>query len=143
MNKEQKTAWLILFLFPLIGVGFFILSSMGGWRVGIAAFSLLGLIGLAPVIFRGQSGLISKSTEKPDERDRQISTKSSMVGGIASYLFFVIGLMGIWAKNWISEINIVPIDLLPLLVVCGWVVLAVVRSAVLLTLYKRGTRYAE
>ncbi len=140
MNTEQKTAWFMLILIPVVCVGFFILSSLGGWRVGCAAFGLLGLIGLIPVIRRRRLIL---SQIPADERDRQISRKSSLVGGIASYLAFVIGLMSIWGISMNAGSTTVTIHLLPLMVFCGCMVFYAARSIALLTLYNRGSGYAE
>ncbi|MCK4537996.1 MAG: hypothetical protein KAV42_04270 [Candidatus Krumholzibacteria bacterium] len=140
MNKEQKTAWFILILFPIVCVGFFILSSFGGWRVDSAAFGIFGLIGLTPFIFRRR---LDPSRVASDERDRQINRKAFVAGGMASYLGFVIGLMCIWAVNMIAGNNMITIDLIPLTVFCGWMIFVVVRSVVLLFLYSRGTGYAE
>ncbi len=140
MNAEQKTAWFTLFLIPVVCAGFFLLSHLGGWRVGCAAFGLFGLLGVAPTILRGRLILSQIPT---DERERQISRKSTLVGGMASYLVFVIGLTGIWAISMKAGSRTVTIDLLPLTVFCGWLVFAVTRSIALLTLYNRGGGYAE
>ena len=140
MNREQKTAWFILILFPIVCVGFFVLSSIFGWRVGCAAFGIFGLIGIAPFIFRQR---VTPPRVPSDERDRQISRKAFMAGGLASYLGFVIGLMCIWAAKMIAGSNMMTIDLIPLIVFCGWMLFVVVRSGVLLYLYSRGTGYAE
>ncbi len=140
MNMEQKTAWFILILFPIVCVGFFVLSSIGGWKVGSAAFGLFGLIGLTPFIFRRRFTLTKISI---DERDRQICRKAYFAGGMASYLVFVVGLMSIWATKMYAGSNMVTIHLLPLIVFCGCMIFYVVRSVVLLILYNRGNSYAE
>ncbi|MBU8921482.1 MAG: hypothetical protein KOO63_06660 [Bacteroidales bacterium] len=140
MNMEQKTAWFILILFPIVCIGFFVLSSFYGWRVGCAAFGLFGLIGLTPFIFRRR---IDPPRVASDERDRQINRKAFVAGGLASYLGFVIGLMCIWAVNMIAGNNMMTIDIIPLIVFCGWMIFFVVRSGVLLFLYSRGTGYEE
>jgi hypothetical protein len=140
MNKEQKTAWFILILFPIICVGFFILSSIGGWRAGSAAFGLFGLIGITPLIFRRRA---NPPQVQSDERDHQINRKAFMAGGLASYLGFVIGLMIIWAVKMFAGSNMISIDLIPLVVFCGWAIFIIVRSGVLLFLYSRESGYAE
>lgn len=139
MNREQKTAWFILILSVASLAGFFVMSSFSGWRFGLAAFSLLGLMGLTPFLFRRHT-----SPEVPaDERDHQIGLKATMMGGLASYLAFVLGLMIVWAIQRGGGHASVSIDVLPLLVFCGWLSFSVFRSAILLILYRIGGGYAE
>lgn len=142
MNMEQKTAWFILILFPISCVGFLILSSMGGWRAGFAAFGLFGLVGLAPFIFRRHFALTRISVEERDERDIQIIRRATLTGGMVSYLVFAASLMSIWAIQWQAGSETVTIDLLPLVVFCGWMSFSLTRSVMLLTLYRRGSGYA-
>ncbi len=143
MNMEQKTAWLILILFPLTCIGFLVISSIGGYQAAFSVFSLYGLVGLSPFILRRRFDLTKIYAEEHDERDDQIRQRANVAGAGTSYLVFVAGLMGIWAANWYAGREMVPVSLLPLVVLCGYLSFTVIRSAVLLILYRRGSGCAE
>ena len=140
MNREQKTAWFSIIMFGVCFAIYLALVPVVGFTVAPAAFGLFGLTGLSSLIFRRKKSAQGVSC---DERDKQIERKATAVGGMASYTFFFLGLLGIWGIQKLAGGSTVDIFVLPVLLGSGCITLFLVRSVVLLVLYHRGNSYAE
>ena len=129
MSTEQKQAWFVLGLSAVTCVGFVALGLIFGFRVAWAAFGIMGLGGLTPLIGRGK---------KPDERDVSIGKDATVAGGMASYLAFVLGCMGVWIVEFLWHGNYqVSVHMLALITGLGGMTLYIVRSLAILILYGR------
>ena len=128
MNAEQKRAWLIVIVFVVSVVLFAVLAPFIGARAAIGAFGFFGVGGLAGFIGRG---------EKPDERDISILRKATMLGFAASYLIFVLGLMGVWfAVFMFHGRSQVSVHVLPAIVGLGGITHYLVRAVAILVGYR-------
>ena len=129
MNAEQKRAWLAVGSGIGCVVGYLVLLPFLGPYGATGAFAVMGVNGLAPLIGRG---------EQADERDRSINRRATLLGGMASYLAFVLGCMGTWfvAFLWRGDAQ-VSVHLLAAITFLGAIVLCVVRGIVVLVLYGR------
>ena len=129
MNSEQRMAWAIVGLFALSCVGFVVLGVLFGFDGAGGAFGLVGLS-----VF---SRLFGKA-EKPDERDRSIARRATLVGAMMSYGTFIIGCMGVgfWAHHWQHQEQ-VSVYVLGAITVAGGIVFFTARSVAILILYGR------
>lgn len=131
MGAEQKRAWLVVITLIVCVVLFAVLMPFLGLAAAPVAFSLLGLNGFGVLIGRG---------EKEDERDRSIARRATLGGAMASYLTFVLSLMGTWAVVYMlrgdSQISV---HALPMIVMLGFVVFISVRAIAVLAYYRRHT----
>ena len=124
MNGEQKLSWFLLGVVWLSCTKFLVLDLTFGLRPAFAAVSIMALGAFTPLIARG---------DKLDERDRSIARRAKVVGGVASYLAFVFGCMGIWFVEfkWHGQEQ-VAVHLCPAIVVLGGVTLITARSLAVL-----------
>lgn len=146
MNGAQKIAWSCLitasitFILSIIAVVIFYLIF--GIPKALAGFALMG-IGL-PVGFglMGIGGLgafykliLKKRQGKVrfDERDQLIYMRAWFLGYCASYLFFVIVCMTTWFIY--GPKGTVSVNVLPLTVIGGFMVLMIVHSIAILAQY--------
>ena len=84
MNKEVKSAWFILGVVALAVGSFAAAVPFTGLRPASAFLGLLGLTGLAPLLFPRNAGSCPL-----DERDRGIASRATLLAGIPSYLTVV------------------------------------------------------
>lgn len=129
MNAEQKRAWLAVGSGIACVVGYLALLPFLGPYGATGAVGVFGVNGLAPLIGRG---------EQADERDRSIGRRATVVGGMASYLAFVLGCSGTWfvAFLWQGDAQ-VSVHLMGAIAFLGAIVLIVVRGVAVLVLYGR------
>jgi len=129
MNAEQKRAWLAVGSMIACLIGYVALLPFLGPYPARAAFALFAVNGFAPLIGR---------KEKPDERDAGIARRATLAGGMASYLAFVLGCMGVWfvAFAWHRQ-DQVSVHLLAHITFLGGIVFYFVRSLTILVLYRR------
>lgn len=138
MNAEEKSAWFVVGVSVAALVTFLILLPIFGFKVALGSFGIFGFAGLTPLFFRKQPGKVAS-----DERDRIIVRKAAVVGGMCSYLVFVAGCMAAWFIKMFRGEATIDIEVLPLLVFCGGIVLWLVRSIALLVLYRREVGYGQ
>ena len=129
MNAEQKRAWFMLVVFGVACLGFVIVGLAIRFFAAWAALSVLGLWGFTPLIARN---------EREDERDHSINRRATLLGGMASYLVFVLGCMGVWMieSSWRGQSQI-SVHVLPAITGAGAITFAVIRSLAVLILYGR------
>lgn len=127
MNAEQKQAWLAVITGIICILGYAALVPFVGFGPATAVMAIYAINGLTPLIWKPGNH---------DERDIAILQRATLAGGIASYMAFIIGTMGIWAIvfAWHRQ-NLVSVHALPTLAIFGMIVLFFVRSIVVLVLY--------
>lgn len=129
MNAEQKRAWLAVITCAVCVVLFAALAPFVGVHAATAAFGFFGVNGFAVFIGR---------REKPDERDISILRKATIAGFAASYMIFVLGLMGVWfAAFMFHGRSQVSVHVLPAIVLSGWMTCYLVRAIAVLVGYRR------
>lgn len=129
MNAEQKRAWLMLISFAVCAVLFAVLVPFVGAKAAPAVFGLWGLNGFD--VFMWRRG------EKCDERDRSILRHASMFGFAASYLVFVLGLMGVWSVAFLFHgRSQVSVHVLPGIVFLGGFTCFLARAVGVLVGYR-------
>ena len=149
MNRMQKIA---VFNLAVLGVavsasaGAFIIlalvAKLAGHGIDKACYSALaflgifGIAGLSPLIFKKDKGKVTH-----DERDTLIERTSALGGFAASYLFFIVACMLSW--GFFRHKGTIPADIVVLFPIGGLIVVEVVRSTILLTLYRRGQADGE
>ena len=140
MNRWQKIAVfnILVIFFSLsftVGAVTAIGITIGFPRAysGLGFLGFCGLLGLQPWLFRKDKSKVSF-----DERDLIISRRSVILGFTASYLFFVFACMGCWF--FAKADGMINVVVLPLIVVCGYMISELFRSASLLILYARGAK---
>ncbi len=140
MNSEQKVAWFTIAVCSSALIAFGILNSLYGMPVAFAAFSLLGLTGFNPLLFRQHRNL--KRVEF-DERDLSIQRRANVTAGMCSYLIFVISCMGVWFIQFQAGKEEVGISVFPMIVTVGGIMLFLTRSVAIIVLYRIGGSHAE
>jgi len=140
MVPEQKRAWFTLAVIALVAAVFAALVPALGVKPAAAAFGLSGLLGLTPLLFRKQR---DPSEVALDERDMDILRKATLLGGMSSYLAFVIACMTVWFVRMIQGDKALSIHVLPVIVCCGGIVLLLVRAIATLVLYGRGETHGR
>ena|GEM_PF-3115352 len=108
---------------------FAVLTAFFGATVATSAFALFAVNGFGGLIGRG---------EKVDERDKSIARRATLGGAMASYLTFVLALMGVWAVVFLLHGDSqVSVHVLPNIVFLGFIVLWTVRAVAILVYYRR------
>jgi len=129
MNAEQKRAWLGVATFVACVVGYLVLWPFLGPVPALGVLGLLGVNGFAGLIGRG---------EPVDERDRNIVSRATGLGGMASYLAFVIGCMGTWFVVYLFQHGEkVSVHVLSLITAFGFIAFYLTRCVAVLVLYGR------
>lgn len=126
MSTQQKSAWYQLIVGLAAVLSYLVLRLRVHADAAPAAFAVIALIALAPVLFR---------REVRDERERLIAGHALVAGGSASYLFVVGICMLIWWTRYRHEPPVVDVALLPLIAVGACAVLLIVRAAAVLVLH--------
>ena len=131
MNAEQKRAWFWIGSGIACVVGYIALVPFVGPLLATAALGVGVINCFAFLIFPGWK-------EKPDERDKTISRNATLVGGMASYVAFVLGCMGVWfaAFAW-QGLRMVSVHTLGAITAFGADVFFFARSLAVLRLYGR------
>ena len=138
MARYEKHAWLNLAVIAVTLMSFGSLFAMFGLRPASAAFGLLGIWGLGPILFfikRRPNEVIT------DERDEVIKKTASQQAFAVFWLFFVASCMIIWMVNF--ESGFVSVDAFPLLVVAGWMMFVLIHGASTLVQYRTRTQDAD
>ncbi len=130
MNSELKSAWFTLVIVSTALVSCLVMGAKTGFPAAFAPLGLMGLLGFIPVLF-GKA----KGKSNCDERDVGIAQKASLIGGMSSYLTFVLGGMAIWFVHFYQGQEQVSTDWVPGLVIAGAIVLYLARSAFIISQY--------
>ena len=134
MSLEQKYSWYVIGCFALALIVFAALIPLIGIRAACGAFSLLGLTGLAPLLFsrKRKSGEVTT-----DERDGMISVKATMVAGIVTFEVVLFSCMIPWFICMLQDKEVISISTLPFVVLVAVFTFMVTRAIVILVLYGR------
>jgi hypothetical protein len=96
-----------------------------------AAFGLLGLGGLQPLLYRKRSKEVLW-----DERDTQIAHRSLIAGYSIFWLAFTLGVMSIWASYFCRGYETISIHVLPNIVCGGTLVFFTARAVAIVVQYR-------
>jgi hypothetical protein len=132
MLRQERSAWLSLFILGLAITAFGVLSFILGVHRASGAFGLLGLLGLVPVLNRPGSG----DNAPFDERDALIQANSVRIAYAVFWVVFVVASTGLWASY--QSRGLLPVEILPLFPMVGWMVVTLVQSIATLVQYARG-----
>ena len=143
MNRWQKMAWFTLIV---TGIGLLIsiptvvvLALRSGFPKALAGFGFMGIVGLTgltPVIFRKEPGHIDS-----DERDSMIHRRASWAGFGASYAFFGVVCITIWAIIGID--GSISVNVLPQIFIGAMVAMLIAQSVAILVGYGRRSKNGE
>ena len=135
MTRYEKMSWFTL-VFCLVSIaGFLILLPFAGILVASSMFAFLAVTAFAPLIYRQEEPL--------DERDRAILKRAQFGGHMIFWLFFVLVSMGTWGWHYYRGIEIITIQVLPLMVFWGMTVVITTQAVVTIILYRRGVGHGE
>jgi hypothetical protein len=146
MNRWQKMAWyqiiVIIAVLTLTGTvvgSLTFLHGMPSARSGLGLLGLLGLLGMGRFFFPSKSGQISA-----DERDLLIQKRSLLASYTVFWLLFVGGCMIPWfIVKIVEHKNYIPVDVLPIIVICGGIIVCMVQSVMILVQYGLGGKGNE
>ena len=144
MTRQEKIAWFNLAVFGVAAITFvalfvFIRSARPEFTLlrqlhfSTAAVGFCGLWGLNFFMFRGTDGPVVE-----DERDRFIQLRAVFGAHMMFWLVFVGTCMGVWGVNMVRGNEQISIQLLPMLVFLGMVVVGVTQAVVTLIMYRSG-----
>lgn len=139
MSQEQKQSVFIVLVFAVSMILFAVLALVGMKHAPVA-FGVMGIAGLAPLLFRSkrQSGEVVW-----DERDEIIAKKATLGGAMLSYGTFIAGCMVPWTVCKEMNKDVISINVLPWIAGAGVVVFFAARAIPLLILYGREGRHGE
>jgi hypothetical protein len=112
-----------LVLIPFLGKG------------ALAGIAVMGLTGLSPLLFGKKE---HPDAVEMDERDTVIARRSTLAGGMSTYMVYLLACMvpwGIWRARGLSQISV---DYLPSMVFVGVYVFITVKCLATVILYARG-----
>ena len=133
MNRQQESAWFQLLTAMSLGISFgavIILSLIVGMPKAWLGMGLMGLMALGQLITRKEE---DRNKVQFDERDLLIQKRASLWGYCASYGFFVAFSMVTYSV--VGKGGLVSVNMLPIMVIVGVVVLLLVRSVAILIQY--------
>ena len=132
MVRQERNAWLSLFLLGVAIATFCVLIYVVGIQRATGAFGLLGLLGLIPAVPRsGRQNLVPF-----DERDKLIQSNSVQIAYVVFWVAFVAASMTLYLHY--QSRGVLPVQILPLFPLVGWMVLTLVQSIATLVQYARG-----
>ncbi len=134
MRAEQKRAWFTVAVAVIALVGFVVLIPKIGLIPATAAFSIFGLAGLTPLLFRDRA---APGEVVVDERDQMIAQKAALGGAMISYQYFIAACLIVWFICMRQARMEISINVLPTLCFGGMVVAFAARSVIVLVLYGR------
>ena len=133
MNKAQKTAWFQLLTAISLGIScgaVIILALTVGMPKAWLGMGFMGLMALGQLIPRKEE---DRNKVQFDERDLLIQKRASFCGYCASYGFFVAFSMVNYSV--VGKGGLVSVNILPIMVIGGVVVLLLVQSVTILIQY--------
>jgi hypothetical protein len=150
MSPNQKVARLNLAIAAATLLGYLVAVQLLAWSLdrpwlavagpACGVFGLLGLTGLGRLYYRPMSG----QPPMVDERDKLIEERSRFIAFNVSWLVWVIGSVGAWALlRYVAGRETIPVDVLPILVVAGFLVFLLTQSLAVLAHYGWSARDDE
>jgi uncharacterized Tic20 family protein len=138
MNLQERIAWFNLAVMALALAVFLVLIPFLGLFRATGGFGILGLWGLSPLLAwrkRGTREVID------DERDRAINAKAMLIAYTAFWMFFVSACMVPFFL--FGPQGMIPVEVLPLILMVGWLVLMLTSSVATIVQYARGRQNAH
>jgi len=132
MPAQLKHAWLDLITATLVGVCYIALLPFVGPKGATVAITLMAIGAFAPLFYRKPAG---SNVVVTDERDRMIQLRALAIAWAVLWLFFVSFCMITWQLH--AAAGTVRVDILPLMVTLGWVIVTLARSLTTVVLYRR------
>ena len=132
MPAPLKHAWLDLITASAVGVCYTVLLAFVGPQRAQVAIVFMAIGALAPLFYRRPAG---SSAVVTDERDRLIAMRALAIAWAVMWLFFVSFCMITWRLH--AAAGTVRVDVLPLMVTIGWVIVTLARSLSVVVLYRR------
>jgi len=132
MLRQERSAWLSLSILGLATITFCVLLFIVGFNRATGAFGLLGLTGLIPLVTHTDQ----RRNVEFDERDATIQASAVRLAYSVFWVVFVGASMGLWAVY--QGRGVLPVQVLPLFPMVGWMVVTLVQSITILVLYARG-----
>jgi hypothetical protein len=133
MSYHEKLAWFNLAVIGLAVLTFLALIPVFGAKPASGAFGFLGLLGFSPLLFKPRATSLQTLS---DERDRAIQAKAVVIAYSIFWVVFVGGSMGVWALY--QDRGSIPVDILPMFPLVGWMLLTSVQAVATLIQYARG-----
>jgi len=132
MLRQEKSALLNLAIIGLACPIFCVLWFVLGIHRATGAFGLLGLSGLIPAVTHSDR----RGNVLFDERDAMIQANSVRIAYAVFWILFVGASMGLWAIY--EGQGTLPVQVLPLFPLGGWIVVTLTQSIATLVQYARG-----
>lgn len=139
MVPEQKGAWFGLALFGIGLIAFLALFPVFGFR-GWFAFSICGLYGVSPWIFRKKC---APGEVAMDERDKKIMLRANLAAHVGAYMaaFFACEIPWFVLKG--RGEKMITVDALPHVIFAMMFSLIFFRCVAILVGYRRGVGHDE
>ena len=132
-SRSEKQAWFMLTVGGLACLTYCVLMPWLGPKRACGAFGLLGLMGFAPLFaWKGRAA----REVLFDERDRTFHSRSTVVAFAVFWLTFVGSCMIPWCLY--LQQGSVPVEILPLILLIGWIVFSSTQALAILVQYRRG-----
>ena len=126
---KEGVYWLVLL--AVTAAAYVALMVFVGPIRATAAFSLFGIAGLQPLLYRKHSQAVLW-----DERDTQIAHRAVIAGYSIFWLAFTFGVMGLWGGYFYSGQETISVQVLPLIVFGGFVVFTTSRAVAIVIQYR-------
>ena len=134
MSRYEKHAWFNLAVLAVTLAAFIVLLLFVGMQErSMAAFGLLGLLGFSQFFYlprKRDSQIVS------DERDQSIQLRTMLTAYTVFWVVFVGSSIAVWAI-YRSE-GFIPVHILPIFPLVGFMILTLVQSIMTLVQYGRG-----
>jgi hypothetical protein len=133
MVVQQKVAWFKLTVISASVLTCIVLIPLTGMPAALGAFGICGLCGLSPVFYRRPNkGVLI------DERDQFILRKANLAGLRIFWALFVAACMITWGIiRYLRHQETISVDVLPILVLGGWIAFMFAQSVATLIQYGR------
>ena len=126
---KEALYWLILLAVTV--AAYAVLAMLIGPGRACGAFGLFGLGGLLPLVYRKHGQAVAL-----DERDQQIGIRALVAGYSIFWLYFTLGIMGLWAALCYEGRATVSVHLLPQIVCGGGILFFTARAVAILVQYR-------
>jgi hypothetical protein len=125
---KEGLYWLILLAVTIFV--YVVLAFLIGPLPASGAFGLLGIAGFQPLLYRKRG-----QTVLWDERDTQIAHNALIAGYSVFWLFFTLGVMGIWSVFYFRGQEMISVHVLPNIVWGGFIVFVTTRAVAIMVQY--------
>jgi hypothetical protein len=144
---KEGVFWLVLLAVTIII--YVALAVFIGPLTATAAFGLLGIAGLQPLLYwrrrtKGDSpifadtkiGTVPSQAVLWDERDTKIAHTALIAGYSIFWLAFTLGIMGIWGSYYLRGCETISVHVLPGIVFGGTLVFFTTRAITIVVQYR-------